>query len=437
MGENFQNKRLYFLGLGASNITAAKALEKRNRVLVYDDNKTELGGLDFMHYDDIDFASLDYMIVTPGISLKYPSPHPAVILARHHNVKIIGDIELYFMQFEKLPKIIGITGTNGKSTTTALMHYLLSKTLDRKIYFGGNIGQAVFELEIDTEAYYVIEISSYQLDLLLDLAFDYSVLLNITPDHLDRHKDFEGYVTAKMRIFYQNKRNNIAIICSDTPVAHSIFDGLENQKIKYNSSEIRGASQGVYYKSHHILDNLLELKKFGNSQNLIAALIIAEMEGVDLGEVKPIIESFKSLEHRFEKVMTYKNLTIYNDSKATNAESTANALKQLDNVYWLAGGVAKEGGVSALSEYFPQIKKAYLFGKAANLLKEQIGDDIETAIFDQDFKRLIATCIEDALRETLPINILFSPSCASFDMFANYVARGHEFKKLIHDYLKC
>ena len=161
------------------------------------------------------------------------------------------------------------------------------------------------------------------------------------------------------------------------------------------------------------------------------------MEGVDLSLVQPIIEKFKPLEHRFEKVITYDNITIYNDSKATNAESTENALKQLDNIYWIAGGIPKDGGIIGLEKYFSKIKKIYLFGEAADLFQRQINGKVETAIFDQDFKRLVITSIADAKADVDQINILFSPSCSSFDMFANYAARGTEFKKLIEDYLKC
>ncbi|MBT4989771.1 MAG: UDP-N-acetylmuramoyl-L-alanine--D-glutamate ligase [Rickettsiales bacterium] len=437
MASKLQNKKLYFLGLGASNISAAKNLSQTNEIFVYDDKISELADFNFIHYNDIDFSSIDYLVATPAIPTTYPKPHPAIKLALKHNVKIIGDIELYFMQFNRLPKIIAITGTNGKSTTTSLIYHLLSQTLSNKIYVGGNIGTSVFEIPIDESAYYVIEMSSFQLELLSELEFDYSVLLNITPDHLDRHKDLEGYVKAKMRIFYKKKLNNIAIICSDSPIAYNIFDSLENQKIKYNSDEIKEGDKGLYYKSFLILNNLLELKKFSNPQNLIAALIIAEMEGVDLSLVQPIIEKFKPLEHRFEKVITYDNITIYNDSKATNAESTENALKQLDNIYWIAGGIPKDGGIIGLEKYFSKIKKIYLFGEAADLFQRQINGKVETAIFDQDFKRLVITSIADAKADVDQINILFSPSCSSFDMFANYAARGTEFKKLIEDYLKC
>ena len=437
MASKLQNKKLYFLGLGASNISAAKNLSQTNEIFVYDDKISELADFNFIHYNDIDFSSIDYLVATPAIPTTYPKSHPAIKLALKHNVKIIGDIELYFMQFNRLPKIIAITGTNGKSTTTSLIYHLLSQTLSNKIYVGGNIGTSVFEIPIDESAYYVIEMSSFQLELLSELEFDYSVLLNITPDHLDRHKDLEGYVKAKMRIFYKKKLNNIAIICSDSPIAYNIFDSLENQKIKYNSDEIKEGDKGLYYKSFLILNNLLELKKFSNPQNLIAALIIAEMEGVDLSLVQPIIEKFKPLEHRFEKVITYDNITIYNDSKATNAESTENALKQLDNIYWIAGGIPKDGGIIGLEKYFSKIKKIYLFGEAADLFQRQINGKVETAIFDQDFKRLVITSIADAKADVDQINILFSPSCSSFDMFANYAARGTEFKKLIEDYLKC
>jgi UDP-N-acetylmuramoylalanine--D-glutamate ligase len=432
-----KNKKLYFLGLGISNLAAIAKLAPNNEIYFYDDKIDNHDDLKFVHYAEIDFGEIDYFVVAPSVPLEFPKRHPAIEMAKQANVKIIGDIELFFMQFEKLPKIIAITGTNGKSTTTKLTHYILSNKLDQPVFFGGNIGVPIFDLPVDNMAVYVIEVSSFQLDLLNDLEFSYSVLLNITPDHLDRHHDLEGYVKAKIRVFSNRNRDNKAIICSDNPITYGVFESLENKKVKFSCDEIKQNNQGVFYKNYNILNNLLDLKSFSNPQNLLASLIIAEMEGIDLADIKDLLLKFEPLEHRFEMVLQYENIMIYNDSKATNADSTENALKQLDNILWIAGGIAKEGGIESLKKYFTKIKKVYLFGEAEQLFYKQIDNMIETELFNQDFQKLVAKVIDDAkLDKSKTINILFSPACASFDMFANFAARGKIFKNLVEEILK-
>jgi len=431
-----KNKKLYFLGLGISNLAVIEKLAPNNEIFFYDDKIGKHNDLKFVHYDEIDFSEIDYFVVAPSVPLQYPKAHPAIIKAKQAKTTIIGDIELFFMQFEKVPKIVAVTGTNGKSTTTKLIHFILSNKIEQSVYFGGNIGVPMFELPIDSEALYVIEVSSFQLDLLQELEFSYSVLLNITPDHLDRHNDLEGYVKAKMRIFQNNKTENIAVLCSDNPITYSIFETVENTKVKFSCDEIKQKNDGIYYKSFNILNNFLEIKKFSNPQNLIAALIIAEMQGVDLTNIKDLLLDFDPLEHRFEKVLQYENITIYNDSKATNADSTENALKQLDNILWIAGGVAKEGGIKSLKKYFTKIKKVYLFGDSEQLFYKQIDNMIETELYKNDFAKLVNEAIRDAkLENAKQINILFSPACASFDMFANFAARGKAFKNLVREIL--
>ncbi|MBL6785498.1 MAG: UDP-N-acetylmuramoyl-L-alanine--D-glutamate ligase [Rickettsiales bacterium] len=429
-------KKLYFIGLGISNLAAAKSLKSGNEIFVYDDKLTGIDDFKFVHYDEIDFAKLDYIVLAPSIPLEFPNVHPAVALAHKNNVKIIGDIELFFLQFQQLPKIIAVTGTNGKSTTVTLIRHILSNSLSKNVYLGGNVGIAMFDLPIDENGIYVVEISSFQLDLLIDLHFDYSVLLNITPDHLDRHNNFEGYVKSKLRIFQQRNKTNIAVICSDSPVTYNIFDSLENTKVKFSTNELKAHNNGLYYKDSLIADNLIDLKRFSNPQNLLAALIIAELQKVSLKEIKPILDEFQALEHRFEKIYHDDNITIYNDSKATNAESTENALKQLKNIYWIAGGVAKEGGIANLTKYFANIDKIYLMGEASNLFYQQIDNKVDVEKFANNFETLIKKCIDDAKISVKPVNILFSPACASFDMFANYVKRGECFKELVKRYVK-
>jgi UDP-N-acetylmuramoylalanine--D-glutamate ligase len=255
-----KNKKLYFLGLGISNLAAIEKLAPNNEIFFYDDKIDKHDALTFVHYDKIDFDEIDYFVVAPSVPLEFPKAHPAIIKAKQAKTTIIGDIELFFMQFKDVPKIIAITGTNGKSTTTKLTHFILSNKLDQSVHFGGNIGVPIFELPIDSKAIYVIEVSSFQLDLLKDLEFSYSVLLNITPDHLDRHNDLEGYVKAKMRIFQNHKTDNIAVLCSDNPITYGIFETVENKKVKFSSDEIKQKDDGVYYKSFNILNDFLEIK---------------------------------------------------------------------------------------------------------------------------------------------------------------------------------
>ena len=437
MSKNLPNKleglNLYFIGLGLSNIAAIRKLAKKNNVYVYDDHIQEYEDFNFIHYDEINYEKLDLIILTPGIPLKYPRPHSIISYAEEYDISIIGDIELFFLQFESKPEIIAITGTNGKSTTASLIYHLF-KSQNINCYLGGNIGVAIFDLPIDENAKYIIEISSFQLDLLNDLEFSKSILLNITADHIDRHKDFNGYAIAKTRIFQDNMQENEAIICIDSNITHNIFDKIENKKYSFHSDDLERKNNMVFYKDEKILDNFLDIQKFGNPQNIIATLILAKLYGLKNTDINLAFSDFKALDHRFEKLLNYKNITIYNDSKATNAESTENALKQLDNIYWIAGGIAKSGGIELLSKYFDKVDKVFLYGQDAELFNKQIGGRIDSMIFTQEFAKVITTSIETALKAEEEINIIFSPACASFDMFKNYEERGNEFKKIINQF---
>ncbi len=420
-----KNNVIGVFGLGISGKSIIEYYSKTNIKIYADDDKDssyfEATNTYFKNYTKWPWEKLDFLVFSPGIPLNYPEPHEIVKLARKYNIKIICDIECLFFEKNDDIKLIGITGTNGKSTTTALINHILNECgVSSEI--GGNFGIPAMSLDLVAKGYKVIEISSYQLDLLDKTIFDYSLLLNITPDHIDRHGNFENYIKAKERVFKGVNADN-CIICIDQKITKEIFQRNGNNLTSYQTE---------------IFD---ELKTYSfpnlpgehNLQNIIGAYLICKKIGLKNTDIINAIKSFKGLEHRIELVTENNNYLAINDSKATNADATKPALKTFDNIIWLAGGVAKDGGIEDLSEYFDKIETAIFFGEAKQIFKNSFQSKSNKKIFiEKNLQKAVEKAFEIVnIKRGKKYTILLSPACASFDEFKNYEERGQFFKKLV------
>ena len=454
---DFVGKNIFILGAGISGIAAANKLAKlQANIYIFDDNKTApilrdeniiefSDQIKFCHYKYIDWPSIDYFIISPGIATTFPKPHPAVTLAKKFKVKIASDIEL-FLNLVPKANIIAVTGTNGKSTTTELIYHIL-KTQQKTVYIAGNIGIGIFDLEItnDSNTYYILELSSYQLELFEKSYLNIGILLNITPDHIDRHGSLENYIAAKKNIFLENHKKQNFIIATDDQYCSKIYRELSAKgaaiAISNDNQEATAFFDGKQHISYHgkIFKFPYDPSYFGNKQNILASITAANLCDISIDNAILALKTFKPLEHRMEFLGKIFNTNIINDSKATNAASSLNAISQLKNIYWIAGGVSKEGGIADILPYLDRIHKIFLIGKSQNEFATQLDsknyrnysyyDNLDEAFFaalraaQGDIKTLAKNKIA---------NILFSPAAASFDMWQNFMARGTAFKKLYY-----
>ncbi len=390
------------------------------------------------HYKYWDWKQLKALVLSPGIPLTHPAPHPVVELAKAHNVPIIGEVELLFRAHPQAT-YIGITGTNGKSTTTTLIGHILQEA-GVPCQVGGNLGTPALALEpLAAGGVYVLEMSSYQLDLLQTVRFNVAVLLNITPDHLDRHGDMAGYIAAKARIFERQTAGDCAVV--DSSVVRSSYLVLREENLVEISVDNK-LDSGVFVNNGVIHDkingcelrttdydlrNISSLTGKHNWQNAAAAYAAARAVGVVPEKIYAAMQSFGGLRHRLQLVAEIDGVKFINDSKATNADATANALAPYQNIYWILGGKAKAGGIASLAPYFSHIAHAFLIGEAADEFAKTL-----------DGKVPYTHCgtLEVAVREAAQMAksgsvVLLSPACASFDQFKSFEHRGDVFCELV------
>lgn len=444
-------------GLGRTGLSAAKALVAGGaRVHAWDDReaarlKAEADGLNVSDINKRDWQKFAALVLSPGIPYKFPQPHRLVRMAEMMNVPVVGDMELFARAVQALPekgrpKVVGITGTNGKSTTTALIGHIL-KEAGRDVRIGGNIGTGVLDMApLNANAIYVLELSSYQLDLVDSLRCDVSVFLNISPDHLDRHGGMDGYVDAKKRIFANQRDRDVAVIGIDDPHAQAIAMSRKRPgeaRVVQISSEF-GLARGVSAVDGHLYDStggqairvgdLAEAEALPgrhNHQNAAAAYAACHALGVAPGRIMAGIGSFPGLEHRMEIVGEIDGVRFVNDSKATNAQAAEQALKTWPKVHWIAGGVAKAEGIKPLAPWFDRMHQAYLIGEsAADFAKTLKGKTKTVSCGTLEAATQAAFDAAKASGETHPI-VLLSPACASFDQFKDFEARGDAFKDIV------
>ncbi|WP_085909477.1 UDP-N-acetylmuramoyl-L-alanine--D-glutamate ligase [Kiloniella majae] len=444
-------KAFAVLGLGRSGLTAACALTQSGaKVWAWDDNSTgrekaEEAGLTLVDLNNCDWNAVQSLVMSPGIPLTHPTPHPVTAAAIKSNVEIICEVELLYRAVPKAT-FIGITGTNGKSTTTSLIAHILTSA-GRNAAVGGNLGTPALELpQLDSTGIYVLEMSSYQLDLLSQLAFDIALFMNISPDHLDRHGDIDGYIKAKKHIFERQSKSDTAIIGMDDDHSRKVFDAV-NQTGTVRTVPISGSTrlaEGVFVAEGHLIDDAFSTEKdvadLGtierlpgnhNHQNAAAAFAACRSVGLQDEEIIAGMKSFPGLAHRQELVTTNNGVRYINDSKATNADAAARALGSYDNIYWIAGGRAKDGGIESLSSYFPRIQKAYLVGESADAFANQIGSSLPYEICET-LDVAVTKAANDAVQsiEQDPV-VLLSPACASWDQYRSFELRGDHFKECV------
>ena len=450
------NQTIAVLGLGASGLMAARALHSGGaKTVVWDDNpgqraKAEQDGIATADLGEYDFAGTDALVLAPGIPLTH-KPHDIVARARAASVSIIGDIELLV---EACPqaRFIGITGTNGKSTTTALLGHVLAHA-GVKAQLGGNLGPPALGLEPPKKGEtIVLELSSYQLDLTRKACFDIALLLNISPDHLDRHGDMAGYIAAKKRIFRDrgDASGQIAIIGVDDAYSRAVYDEISARPgwTAIPVSATTAPAGGVYVSDGVLIDDCAGDRKFirnlggivsltgrHNGQNIAAAYAAARALGVDAAAIADALDSYPGLPHRLELVGTIDGVRFINDSKATNGEAAANALACFDAIYWIAGGRAKEEGLAPTLGSLGGVQAAFLVGESEEAFAEQLKDRVPaTKCSDLAIAMRLALtqAIEDRGqgRADDPV-VLLSPAAASFDQWKNFEDRGEGFRAIV------
>jgi UDP-N-acetylmuramoylalanine--D-glutamate ligase len=447
----FAGRKVALFGLGGSGIATALALKAGGaEVLAFDDHaasleKTRARGIVTAELRERDWSDFAALVLAPGVPLTHPEPHWTVTLARSAGVEIIGDIELFCRERATIAPdapFVAITGTNGKSTTTALVaHVLRSAGCD--VQMGGNIGTAILSLDPPArDRVHVIEMSSFQIDLTPSLAPSVGLLLNITPDHLDRHGTMENYAAIKERLV---ARAEVAIVGIDDAPSRAIAERLSKAgRTVLAISEDMLPRDGYHFEGSRIFATagtgtrkVADLKGIGslrgahNAQNAAAAIAVAEALGLQPEEIEDGLASFPGLHHRMEEVGRRGSALFVNDSKATNADSTEKALASFEHVFWILGGKPKEGGIEPLRPLFTKIEKAYLIGAATEQFAATL-DGVVPYARCETLDRAVAAAAEDAARSNAkePV-VLLSPASASYDQYPNFEVRGEHFRELV------
>ena len=451
---SFAGKTVAVFGLGGSGLASAQALVAGGaKVIAADDNassvaKAAQAGLATADLRQLDWSAVAALLLAPGVPLTHPAPQWPVGLARAAGVEVIGDIELYCRERRKLAlnsPFVAITGTNGKSTTTALIQHLLASA-GHSAELGGNIGTAIMTLQPPRLGHaHVIECSSYQIDLAPSLDPRVGVLLNVSEDHIDRHGTLEKYAAIKERLVAGVQADGTAIVGVDDNWCQAVADRIEQRgKRVVRVSVRRPLSDGLYVEAQEIMrasgssaQSIAKLVGIGslrgrhNAQNAAAAAGAALALGLDPVEIQQGLHTFPGLAHRMEQVGRKGAVLFVNDSKATNADSTAQALACFSDIFWIAGGKAKTGGITSLSGFFPRIRKAYLIGEAApEFAKTLDGKVVHQTVGTLD--RAVGAAAKEAEAANLrdPV-VLLSPACASFDQYPNFEVRGTAFRDLV------
>src|SRR6185503_15876713 len=452
----FAGKTVAVFGLGRTGLTAARALKAGGaKVICWDEGEAgrEAAAAEGFALSDlaaIDWFSLDALMLSPGVPLTHPEPHWTVERAKAAGVEIVGDIELFARTVNaapehRRPKVVAITGTNGKSTTTALIGHVCREA-GRDVRIGGNIGVGVLGLEdMHGGAVYVLEMSSYQLDLTSSLHADVTVILNLSPDHLERHGSMEGYVAAKRRILANQGKGDTAVIGVDDPWGQQICTEITaaNRRTIVPISASKAMGRGVYVLNGQLYDATGErarevvdltgarsLPGRHNWQNAAAAFAAAKGLGIPADEAAQHLLTFPGLAHRMETVGVLGRVRFVNDSKATNADAARQALSSYPKVFWIAGGEPKTGGIDDLSDLFPRVAKAYLIGEAAPAFAATLKGKAE-AVPCGTIPAAVKAAFADAAAAGKDAVVLLSPACASFDQFPDFEARGEAFRAAV------
>ncbi|MGD0864422.1 MAG: UDP-N-acetylmuramoyl-L-alanine--D-glutamate ligase [Rhizomicrobium sp.] len=457
---SFANCDVGVFGLARSGISSVVSLKAGGaRVYAWDDSEAaravaEREGATILPFRQWPWDCIKALILSPGVPLTHPKPHDIVVAARTAGAEVIGDIELFAREIRPdatkpgRSPVIAITGTNGKSTTTALIGHILT-TAGFAAEIGGNIGKPVLDLAPPNgRTVYVLEISSYQIDLSPSLAPDVTVLTNITPDHIDRHGSMERYVAVKTKLLKQTAKSGhvcIGVDDSNTSAIHTRLSsngGAEAIPVSIGKVLGRGifAVDGVLYdawgsRAAKVMDlsAAAHLPGAHNWQNAALAFAATKPFVKDSRAIASAIADFPGLAHRMEDVGRIGKVRFVNDSKATNADAAERAFVCFPDIFWIAGGRPKEGGIESLAPLFGRIRKAYLIGEAAQDFARTLGERVPHHI-SGTLDQAVASAFEDARASSIPAPVvLLSPACASFDQFRDFEARGEAFRVTVAD----
>ncbi|HEX5263724.1 MAG TPA: UDP-N-acetylmuramoyl-L-alanine--D-glutamate ligase [Phenylobacterium sp.] len=453
---DFEGRTVAVFGLARTGLAAARALLAGGaEVALWDERPAsraaaEAEGFTLTDLSKADWSKFAALMLSPGVPLTHPAPHWTVERAREAGVEILGDMELFARAVNaapehKRPKVVAITGTNGKSTTTALIGHVCAQA-GRDVRIGGNIGIGVLDLpDMHGGAVYVLEMSSYQLDLTSSLHADVTVILNLSPDHLERHGSMEGYVAAKRRILLNQGKGDTAVIGVDDPWGQQICTEITaaNRRTIVPISASKAMGRGIYVLQGMLYDATGEraqevadlnvarsLPGRHNWQNAAAAYAAAKGLGIAADEAAEHLLTFPGLAHRMETVATLGRVRFINDSKATNADAARQALSSYPKAYWIAGGQPKTGGIAALADLFPRVAKAYLVGEAAPAFAETLKGHTPT-VESGTIDAAVAQAYADASKGGQDAVVLLSPAAASFDQFTDFEARGEAFRAAV------
>lgn len=419
VSDAFRGKRYAVLGLARSGLATVSALVESGAQVTAWDAKPEAreavgNQADIADLMAIDLAGFDGIVVSPGVPI---NRHPIADRAIEAHVPLIGDIELFAQARASLPphKVVGITGTNGKSTTTALIHHIL-KTAGVPTLMGGNIGLPILSQEpLPAGGVYVLELSSFQIDLTHSLDCDIAVLLNITPDHLDRYDSFLDYAAAKERLFTMQHVDKVAVIATEDDRTRMIASRINHRLIRVSSKTEQDQTRWPSLQGPH------------NAQNVAAARAVCSALGIDAAAIEEGLRSYPGLPHRMERVRELDGVLYVNDSKATNATSAAPALAAFPSIHWILGGQAKTSDLDACLPHIDHVRAAYTIGEAGAMFAEILKSHVSVSqceVLDRAVAQAHAAAVAGD-------TVLLSPACASFDQFSDYEARGQAFRAAV------
>jgi UDP-N-acetylmuramoylalanine--D-glutamate ligase len=451
---SFAGKTIAVFGLGGSGLASCHALRAGGAEVVGGDDGldrlAEAAKAGFITADlrTVSWANFAALVLTPGVPLTHPAPHWSVIRAHEAGVEVIGDIELFCRERRRYAPdapFVAITGTNGKSTTTALIAHLM-RVAGYDTQMGGNIGTAILSLEPPRMGrVHVVEMSSYQIDLTPSLDPTVGILLNISEDHIDRHGTLSHYAAVKERLVAGVKPQGASIVGVDDGWSRATADRLDQSGKRVVRVSVKNPlADGVYVEHETILrasggarseiariGGIGSLRGLHNAQNAACAAACALALGVKEDVLQRGLRSFPGLAHRMEQVGRRGKVLFVNDSKGTNADAAAHALSSFADIFWIAGGKPKVGGISSLTGFFPRIRKAYLIGEAATEFAETLGAQVPHEI-SATLEVAVEHAANDAEASGLadPV-VLLSPACASFDQYRNFEIRGARFRDLV------
>jgi UDP-N-acetylmuramoylalanine--D-glutamate ligase len=450
----FAGRQVAVFGLGGSGLASCHALKAGGAEVVACDDDTgkvavaAQAGFATAELRRVDWPKTAALVLSPGVPLTHPAPHAAVALARAAGVEVIGDIELFCRERRRhAPQapFVAITGTNGKSTTTALTAHLL-RSAGRDVELGGNIGTAILSLDPPrVDRIHVVEVSSYQIDLAPTLDPSIGILINLSEDHLDRHGTMRNYAAVKERLVARVQPGGAGIVGIDDEWSRAAAERVARHDRRLTRvSVLQRLPDGLFVEDGEIMradggsaDAIADLRGIGslrglhNAQNAACAAGAALALGLTPALIQQGLRSFPGLAHRMEMIGRKGRVLFVNDSKATNADSAARALACYSDIFWIAGGKPKTGGIASLAGFFPRIRKAYLIGEAADAFAAGLDRQVPFVVAGT-LDRAVVLAAEDAEAATdmAPV-VLLSPACASFDQFRNFEVRGDRFRELV------